>query len=107
VMPDRLFDLPPLTPGYLSTKPAEKESATVRLTRRNNDLLAHGLHPATGAALLDPEWGYHCGDCAHARHVTNGNRAWWKCELHRLGVSHSAASDIRVGWPACTRLRVD
>jgi hypothetical protein len=100
-----LFELPPLEPGYLSTDPPP--SPDVRRTRTNADLLAQGTHPATRAPVLDRAWGYSCGDCAHAERVTNGRRAYWKCELHRLGMSFSAASDIRVSWPACTLLRLE
>ena len=46
--------------------------------------------------------GHTCADCAH--HVTHArNRAWHKCDAHRLGQSASAHSDIRVSWPACTQ----
>lgn len=105
-----LAAIPGLTPGPLSTVPAPQpdpgESATQRLTRRNRELLDGGVHPATHARLLDADWGYHCGDCAHAVRVDHHPRYWWKCELHRLGISHSSASDIRISWPACTRLRI-
>jgi hypothetical protein len=100
-----LFNLPPLEPGYLSTE--APPSADRRRTIRNQGLIARGVHPATGEPLLDPGWGLHCGDCAHAVHLRAGNRAFWKCEWHRLGLSASAASDIRVGWPACTLVRID
>lgn len=97
----RLFDPPgPADP------PAEA-SATVKLTERNRRSLANGRHPATGHRLLDPEWGWTCRDCRHAVHVEGGNRRYWKCARHRLGMSRSATSDIRVSWPACTLLTID
>lgn len=72
-----------------------------RRTKRNRDLLATGIHPATGARLAAGD--QTCGGCTHATPVHNNNFKGWKCELHRLGMSHSSASDIRVSWPACTR----
>lgn len=82
-------------------------SPDARRTARNRQLLADRVHPATYAALLDPEWGFTCRDCAHATHVSRGNTNPWKCDRGRLGLSHSAASDIRVSWPACTLLTID
>lgn len=96
-----LFDVGP------APTPAEPLSATQRLTIRNRDLLDRGVHPATRTALLDPKWGYTCNDCAHLRRWQYHNRTYVKCERHHLGESHSAASDVRVGWPACARFRID
>lgn len=80
-------------------------SATRRLTERNRDLLRDGVHPATHRKLLVIEEGakqWTCGGCKYARKINpGGDRSFWKCERHRLGMSHSAASDIRVSWPAC------
>jgi hypothetical protein len=110
-----LAAMPGLEPGYLSTERQPgppprcgglEESRDARRTRLNNEQLAQGRHPATRAALLDPAWGYHCGDCTHAFRVSLSTKQVWKCELHRLGPSHSEASDIRVGWPACTRFKL-
>jgi hypothetical protein len=101
------FDLPPLTPGYLSTDPADELSADQRRTLRNQAELDAGRHPATGAPLLHPDWEFQCRDCIHAHRVEGGARRFWKCDLHRLGMSRSAASDIRIGWPACTRLTIE
>lgn len=80
---------------------------TQRRTQRNQATLHAGRHPATGAPLLDPGWGYHCLDCVHAIRVAGPNRSYWKCQHHRLGMSASEASDIRIRWPACTRLRIE
>ena len=96
----RLFD----PPG--ETVPAEAMSADRRRTAANNALLARGVHPAPRLPLLDARWGLTCGACAH--HVTRAHdRVWHKCRRHRLGMSSSAASDIRVSWPACTAYRLD
>jgi len=76
-------------------------SAGQKLTKRNNDLIARGKHPATLLPLLGSA--DTCGDCAHHHHYQYRAGAHHKCDQHRLGESHSAASDVRVGWPACVR----
>lgn len=87
-----LFDVP------VSVRPP-KETPDQRLTRRNRELLAGGVHPATHRHLFIGT-GERCGTCAFHDTITH-NRTWHKCAKHRLGESHSAASDIRVSWPAC------
>lgn len=72
----------------------------MRRTKRNAALLARGTHPATRLRVR-PELGT-CGACAHAQRQSVGNSRFWKCRKHRLGMSGSEASDIRVSWPACT-----
>jgi hypothetical protein len=79
-------------------------SADRRRTETNRRALAAGVHPATRERLTDPELELHCRDCVHAVRVGHHDRVWWKCEEHRLGMSRSAASDIRVSWPACVRV---
>jgi hypothetical protein len=98
-----LFPLP--APQVAAAAP--ELSADRRRTLVNRALLDQGRHPATGLRLLDAGWGYRCRDCAHAVRIDWHNRSFWKCLRHRLGLSHSAASDIRAGWPACTALRID
>jgi hypothetical protein len=99
----------------------------VNYTAKNRALLEAGIHPATGRRLLRDEpcpvegcpiEGEHhhvggddvvmaakpttCRDCTHCeQHSAGGHGYVWKCAKHRLGMSHSEASDIRVGWPAC------
>jgi len=90
-----LFD-----PGPTTADPYEGLSATQKVTQRNKDQIAAGRHPATLLPLLPDEC---CGQCVHAHHYNHHNRSYWKCGEHRLGESHSAASDIRVSWPACTK----
>lgn len=98
----RLFDVVEGAP------PEAGLSRDARRTQNNKALLAHDVHPATRLPLLDEGWGFTCRDCHHAVRVRHrGPRVWWKCELHRLGLSRSADSDIRCGWPACVRFRVD
>lgn len=80
-------------------------SDTRRLKMRNDADLAKGVHPATRVALLDPVGEHTCKDCAHHQaHDWFGSRKkiYHKCDIHRLGMSHGAASDIRLMWPACT-----
>lgn len=89
-----LFDPGPALPP----PPPDTRSYTERLTARNRDLLAAGVHPATRRGLLDGD--ATCATCAH-HVVVHVNRRFHKCEKHRLGVSASEASDIRVSWPAC------
>jgi hypothetical protein len=75
-----------------------------RRTARDRASLDRGIHPATRRPLLTVEPGTGrptCGDCGHAQHIDHHDRSYWKCARHRLGMSHSAASDIRKGWPAC------
>lgn len=93
-MTDRLpFDLPP---ERLADPPV---SADRRRTIRNRSMLAAGVHPATRRPITGD--GRTCGDCRHSYRVDHRDRQWWKCELHRLGPSRCASSDIRVSWPAC------
>lgn len=94
-MSDTLFD-----PGPGIEPAAEPLSATQRLTVRNRAQLDRGIHPATGYRLAGN--GQTCATCAHHVVVRWHNRIWHKCARHRLGESHSAASDIRTMWPACT-----
>lgn len=96
-MTDRLFDV---GPGADAVPAPERISATRRRTMEQRRLLDRGIHPATRQRVrLEP--GKTCGDCAH--HVAHGHhdRPWHKCDVHRLGLSLSAASDIRLSWPAC------
>lgn len=73
-------------------------SADARRTKHNNELLASGTHPATRRKLL----GEHtCGDCDHHHRYEYHGKHFHKCDVHRLGESHSASSDVRVSWPAC------
>lgn len=88
---EAMFDLPPLPEP-------EKLSLARRRTLANNGMLDRGIHPATGRPLKGGD--QTCGDCFHHKARTH-NRSWHKCELHRLGLSGSEASDIRVSWPAC------
>ena len=82
-------------------EPPPKLSADQRLTKRNAELLARGKHPATLLPLLGTR--DTCGGCSHHQALGYHARTYHKCDLHRLGVTHSTASDVRVSWPACVR----
>lgn len=89
-----------LFPIALDDLRAERElSPGARRTKRQRDALARGRHPATGHALREGE--ETCGSCINHK-IIRASKTWHKCELHPLGLSASEASDIRVGWPACT-----
>jgi hypothetical protein len=100
----------PGMPAPAVPAPTEELSADRRRTIANERLLAAGVHPATHRPLLlaivaDPEFHVDrptCGQCEYLRRYTYHARTYVKCAKHRLGESHSAASDVRVGWPACT-----
>lgn len=74
-------------------------SDDARRTAANRDLLDSGVHPATLTALLIGA-SETCKTCTHHQ-VNRRSKTYHKCDLHRLGLSGSAASDIRVRWPAC------
>lgn len=98
-------------PGMPEPAPTpEPLSADRRRTIANQRLLDAGIHPATHRPLLpwppdEPEFDVDrptCAMCIHFRRYSGGHaRAYNKCAKHRLGESHSAASDIRISWPAC------
>lgn len=92
-----LFDVSPFEVIAPPVIPAEKLSATQRLTVRNNTALAIGKHPANGLPIDDS---HTCGECVNLKRYRLG-KTYLKCAFHRLGESHSAASDMRAGWPAC------
>jgi hypothetical protein len=96
-----LFDTSPLP----TEQPVEL-SRGQKLTARNRALLDQGRHPATRLPLLDPAWEFTCGGCDHHVVIHHHTRTYHKCARHRLGISASEASDIRVSWPACTLYRI-
>ena len=93
---DRLFDPGPA----VIEEPEEDLSADRKITQSNKRQLARGVHPATLCGL-DPDESHKCGNCAHHLISDGHAKRYHKCELHRLGLSQSAASDIRVSWPGC------
>lgn len=101
---------PPTLPGMEAFAPVavvhDDASPTARRTARRRNMLAAGVHPATGLKLFPAVFGHKCGGCAHAVQVQHGNRTYWKCDTSRLGLARSAASDIRTSWPACELFKV-
>lgn len=75
-----------------------KESADRERTKRQKEMIALGVHPATKRRIQVDSVAT-CRDCVHCIHTHGGARNYWKCE--KAGVSHSAASDIRLWWPSC------
>lgn len=88
-----LFDLPGIEP-----EPAASYGR--RLTIRAHNAIANGHHPANG---LPVNLEHSCDDCAHLNRYKYHNRPLLKCQHHRLGESHSEASDMRASWPACPK----
>lgn len=91
---------------------ADGLSPTQRRTQRQKAKLSAGRHPATNSPLLDEpdtddQWGFTCRDCVHSFRYRPGNTTVWKCWLQfRQARGSSEATDIRIGWPACTHLRI-
>lgn len=87
-----------LPPEFRSTMAVDAKGRP-DYTARNNACLEEGIHPATYQKVCT-DLGK-CGDCTHHQTTGHASRTYHKCDLHRLGMSHSTASDIRVSWPAC------
>lgn len=87
----RLFDVPEL-PDMADMSP------TRRLTARRRLMIESGIHPRTRLPLADN--GETCGTCAH--YLSGQYQATFlrKCDWSPL--THGPATDVRVGWPACT-----
>lgn len=92
-----------------ATEPTEPLSPGQRLTRRQHDAVAAGIHPLTKTKAR-PDLGT-CGDCA-LRSTAYG---FPKCTLgahlatrpFRAGpyMTRGAATDCRAWWPACDNYR--
>lgn len=86
-------------PDLQPVPPVERLSAGRALTVRQKADVAAGRHPLMrGLRLLGN--GETCGSCAHRVTVHGGARDYPKCEFR---VTHSAASDCRAWWPACSQ----
>ena len=116
----------PLFAGYEppEPEPVETLSAGQRLTKRQAENVAAGIHPLTRGPLhplaskhrdaaspkSDP---FTCGSCYFREVWGYHNRSYAKCmfsgsrgadEVEKLGyprVSHGATTDVRAWWPAC------
>lgn len=93
-MNDRLFDVAPVGPGTAATALSYGQ----RLTIRARTAIANGRHPANGLPI---DTTHTCGTCDHLNRYEYHTRTRIKCPMHRLGESHSEASDMRTNWPAC------
>lgn len=86
------------------------ESVDQARTRKNKEIIAAGRNPATRLRLLPVADGLSpktCGDCVHHIPCGHGRRTFHKCDVSRLGLTSSAASDIRISWPACEHFEVE
>lgn len=88
-----LFDPGPGAP------PPTSESYGSRLTAKNAGIIASGRNPATLLRIIDN--GRTCADCSHLRCNGGYARTFYKCELHRQGMTFGPATDVRKSWPAC------
>ena len=93
-------------PEPYETAVTEPMSPGRRLTELQRRIIADGRHPATRVPLFIGT-GERCGTCVHHQALDWHNKTFHKCTLHRLGLSHSEHSDIRVSWPACARYEAD
>lgn len=93
-MSDALFDAGPLTVYETSVA----LSAGQRRTVKARATIEAGKHPANGLPI---DTTHTCGDCVNLNRYHYRSRTYLKCEFHRLGESHSEASDMRASWPAC------
>lgn len=80
--------------------PRSDDSPDVRRRKRADRAIANGQHPF-GGPLREPA-GETCRTCVNAKHFDYHNRSYWKCPTVG-GLAHSAATDLRLKWPACVR----
>lgn len=94
---------PDLVPIELpDAEPGEKLSADRRRTLRQRADVERGRHPLTGGRLSS-EPDVRCGNCRFRELFGHHNRSYPKCtRADGLYLTHSAASDVRAWWPACT-----
>jgi hypothetical protein len=59
--------------------------------KNENPMLIHGRGPS----------GKQCGDCAHLIRNHHRSAVHFKCECYKL--THGAATDIKLKWPACKK----
>lgn len=61
-------------------------------------------NPMVRKAGLGPD-GAKCKDCRFLIKTKPTNRVYYKCQL--VGITHGAATDVRVGWDACRQYEVE
>lgn len=96
---------------YLELDAYESLGVDARRTRRQRAAMDEGWHPF--GAPLHPDApppddrdapGPRCGSCVHATRMRHHDRTYVKCGVDGVNrVSHTAASDLRLWWPACNR----
>jgi hypothetical protein len=90
-----LFELENVPPP--SSTEISKLSPDRARTERRKLMLERGQHP-TGNGEINLE--HNCRECIHC--IAHGwQRTYYKCDVSALGERRSAASDIRLSWPAC------
>jgi hypothetical protein len=74
------------------------------LSDRYKARMAHP-NPMVRKAGIGPE-GAKCKGCKFLiRTTSNSNKVYYKCDL--VGVTHGAATDVRVRWDACRMYEVE
>lgn len=122
----------PLFDGFDTPAPAPDKvpglSSDQRRTVRQADMIRRGIHPLTGGRLHPlseirasrddaKDLPYRCGSCVFREVIPYRGKSYPKCtwtgslgadDIERWGldvlpwVSHSASSDVRAWWPACS-----
>lgn len=105
----------PLFGGYEppASEP-EQLSAGQRLTRRQAEQVAAGIHPLTGGRLhpdadrsrtkTSPQDGTPtCGTCMARVALDYHGKRYPKCLEQPANVTHGPATDVRAWWPACAK----
>lgn len=104
-----LFDLTDeqqakLDAAKLAAEAAEAEAAVSagrRLTLRQKRDVEAGRHPLAPGATY-PERGT-CGDCLFRQIEKHNDYRFAKCHAPGVRNAHSAATDVRAWWPACSK----
>ncbi len=92
---------PTLFEGYEALPdPFEGLSADRKRTLRQHQMVEAGIHPLTRQRAV-PEAGT-CGDCRFRQVLSHHGGSFPKCTRDEARLTHSAATDCRAWWPACT-----
>lgn len=76
------------------------DSPDVRRRKRNEALIANGIHPTTRVLLRQPVGQETCGTCKHTFAHTI-SKTYWKCRLVRM--THGPGTDVKKKRPACEK----
>ncbi len=93
-----------LPPGYswhngLAMRSAGTASWGRGLSKQQKRVASNGRHPGSGEAV-HPNPAVKCKGCAHLQRFKR-SKVWYKCNLQPYG-TWGPATDVRVGWRACT-----